>query len=133
MNTDVKKPDQFGVFLDTYLQELIATPDDEVLEELDPAAVKAEAISMLDAARAEAGRRRLAVAKKGFTDTRLAGQSVSVSAIEARAFLRQAANDSRYTLAARELNEISDAEAIRLYEQLKRLENESNDDGNDLL
>lgn len=71
MNTEVKKPDPFDAFLDFYLQEPIAMPDEDVLAGLDPAVIKTEAISMFDAARAEAGRRRLVVArnesrKRGF-------------------------------------------------------------------
>ena len=46
----------------------------------------------------------------------------NVSVADARAFLRIAANDSRYTLAARELGEMSDEDVIRLYQQLLQLQ-----------
>lgn len=45
----------------------------------------------------------------------------SVSAAEARAFLRAAANDPLLTLAARKLEELTDDEAIRMYLQLHQV------------
>jgi len=51
-----------------------------------------------------------------------------VSAAEARRFIEEAQNDSRYTLAARKLVEMSDEEVLRLYSQMKRLEDQEKAD-----
>jgi hypothetical protein len=51
-----------------------------------------------------------------------------VTAQAARRFLAQVANDGRYTMAARELKELSDDEVLRRYAKLKRLESEQSRD-----
>lgn len=102
-------------------------PDEQVLEGKDVAQLQAGAQALLTSARAEAGRRRLAAAKAGAQalQNRPSSSNVQVlevSAAEARRFIGVAQNDSRYTLAARKLGEMSDEEVLRLYSQMKRLE-----------
>jgi hypothetical protein len=121
------KPSNFSNFVDVLTQELIDMPDEQVLEGRDVAQLQADGQALLKSARAEAGRRRLAAAKAGVGDLRKQASSPSVqvsavSAAEARRFIAEAQNDSRYTLAARKLGEMSDEEVLRLYSQMKRLE-----------
>lgn len=129
MNT--KPTNEFDNFIDALVDELIATPDDQILERLDPAAVQAKGLDLLRAAKTKVSRSRLTAAKVGYTA--LKSKSVvapqSVSPDEARRFIAQAANDTRFTLAARSLGELSDEEAIALYSKLKHLE--SSEDGDD--
>ncbi|GIK70935.1 MAG: hypothetical protein BroJett020_22300 [Bacteroidota bacterium] len=125
MTSTTEKPDELDVLLDSYLGELMEMSEEEVLDGDDPATIKALGLQLLDAAKVEAGRQRLLVAKeklasrKAVSDTKPAP---SISAQEAKAYIRRASNDPRFTLAARGLDEMSDEDALRLYEQLHRLE-----------
>lgn len=127
----IKATDEFRNFLGTLINELIKMPDEQVLDDIDPSTVQAEGVRLLQAAKVEAGKARLAAAKAGRAagQTRTVAQVVSVTPEEARQFIAQAANDRRYTLAARSLNDMPDDEALRLYIQLKSLE--SDPDGTD--
>ncbi|MBL0726620.1 hypothetical protein [Piscinibacter sp. HJYY11] len=128
--TATPKPDPMDVLMDTYLAELTEMSDEAVLDGKDPDSVLAAGVQLLDGARAEAGRRRLAAARQKLqakTETPSGAQLEShISAFDARAALRQAAatNDGRYTLAARQLDEMADEDVIRAYRQLRRLESE---------
>jgi len=130
MSADNKRS-SFESFLESYLRELMATPDEEVLAGADRKAVREEALELLKSARAEAGRRRIAAAKKKFATLKRLPEVPVVSAAEARVFLRQVANDPRYTLAARELGEMSDDDVVQLYIQLKQLEAISKETGDE--
>jgi hypothetical protein len=115
---------EFENFIDTVVDELIAMPDDKVLEGIDPAAVQEMGLRLLQGAKSQAGRARLAAAKAGVAAarTRSVAASAAVTPEEARRFIAQAANDGRYTLAARSLGDLPDDEALRLYNKLKALE-----------
>jgi hypothetical protein len=119
-----KPTNEFENFIDALVDELIAMPDDQVLEGLDPASVQADGLRLLQAAKAEAGRARLTAAKAGFAAQkgRPATGVAEVSPEDARRFIAQATNDGRYTLAARSLGELSDDEVLNLYRKLKALE-----------
>jgi hypothetical protein len=125
MTSITEKPDEFDVLLDSYLGELMEMSDDEILEGDDPATMKVQGLQLLDAAKTKAGRQRLLLAKeklasrKGVSNTKPAP---AISAQEAKAYIRRASNDPRFTMAARGLDEMSDEDALRLYEQLHRLE-----------
>lgn len=130
------KPSNFNNFVDVLTQELIDMPDEQVLEGKDVALLQASAQALLTSARTEAGRRRLAAAKAGAHALQSRpspsnAQVLGVSATEARRFIAEAQNDSRYTLAARKLGEMSDEEVLRLYSQMKRLEDASNEGRDD--
>jgi len=121
------KPSNFNNFMDALTQELIDMPDEQVLEGRDVRELQAGGQALLRSARAEAGKRRLAAAKAGVSALRNKPdtsnvQVLAVSAAEARRFIAEAQNESRYTLAARKLGEMSDDEVLRLYSQMKRLE-----------
>jgi hypothetical protein len=124
MSSPTEKLEPFDVLLDTYLDELMATPDEEILDGDDPAIVKAAGIEMLEAAKARAGRLRLAAARERMAAQRKNSKEAlpSLGSIEeARAFLRTASNDPKFTLAARGLDEMSDDDILRLYQQYVRL------------
>jgi hypothetical protein len=127
------KSDELAMFLQTHLEELLNMSDDDILEGKDPKAIKSDGLAMLKAAKAEAGRRRMAAARAGIARNKASpiqkGPQVSVA--EARSFLEAAMNDDRYTLAARSLGEMSDEDILRLYHQLYQLktENETLDSG----
>lgn len=135
--TATSKPDPMEILMDTYLAEMLEMTDEQVLGGKDPAAVQANGLQLLDAAKAEAGRRRLAAArlklqaKKGTHDDSGRAATVQITADEARAALRRvaAANDGRYTLATRQLDEMADEDVIRAYLQLQQLENASKPSG----
>lgn len=132
MNTPAPKPDAFDKLLDTYVEELKAMSDEQAFDGADPAAMEQEGQAMLQRSREAAGRRRLAAAREKVAQQRTSstGQSAApaVTAQEARRFLEQAANDKRFTMAARELKELSDDEVLRRYAKLKRLESEQSRD-----
>lgn len=123
----MNKPSYFENFVDALTAELIAMPDEQILEGMDVAGTKTRAEALLKAARVAAGKRRLAAARAGVQEVRTRSgetsiQMGSVSVDEAKRFVAQAQNDSRYTLAARKLGEMPDDEVLRLYWQIKRLE-----------
>jgi hypothetical protein len=124
MTAPQKPQDDVEVLLDTFLAELMDMTDAQVLDGLDPAAVQSKGLAMLSQAKQEAGRRRLATAKAkvmlAHAEARPEDTS-SISAAEARAFLREAINSGSYTLAARGLDEMSDDDAIRIYRNILRL------------
>lgn len=121
----ISKPkSEFENFIDALTDELIATPDDQVLEGLDPVTVQANGLRLLQTAKTKAGRARLAAAKAGYANLKEqpSTEAAVVSAEEARKFIARAANDGRYTLAARSLGELSDDEVLNLYRKLKLVE-----------
>lgn len=121
----MKSTDEFQTFLDSFVTELIAMPDDLVLEDKNPEEVRARGLRLLDAAKKEAGRRRMVAAKAQLQTRRgqhVAQDSERLDIAQARHFLMQAQNDPRFTLAARKLGELSDEEVLRLYRQVKSLQ-----------
>lgn len=117
--------DEFQNFLDTFVAELITMPDEQILEGKNPAEVRARGLRLLEAAKREAGRRRMGAAKAQLQARRsqpAAEHSEQLDIAQARQFLSQAQNDSRFTLAARKLGELSDEEVLRLYRQVKALQ-----------
>lgn len=117
---------EFDTLLDTLVDELIEMSDEEVLEGLNPVAVQNEGLRLLNAAKADAGRLRLAEAKANYAALKeqpdLAAFEVSVE--EARRFFVAAKNDGRFTLAARNLGELSEDEVLNLYRKIKSLQSE---------
>ena len=117
----------FDNFMDAMVDELIAMTDEEVLDGADSEAEKAAGLELLAAAKMRAGQRRLAAAKVGAASFKKQYDSADqpeVSMDEVRRYITQASNDSRYTLAARSLSQISDEEALRIYRQLKAVESD---------
>lgn len=132
MNITTQKPTPSDLFLDALTDELIAMPDEQVLDGANAVAIQARGLDRLNKAKAEAGRRRLAAAKVRAAAARSQKApefAVQVSINVARRYIESAANDNRYTLAARNLNEMSDEGVLRLYAQMKYLESQSDDSG----
>src|SRR5687768_2097811 len=97
--------------LDVFLEELLSMTDQEALDGEDPAAVQARGLAILSRAKQEVARNRLASAKSGLTIAKAQqhrSANEGMSGAEAKAFLREAANSGKYTLAARQLEEMSD-------------------------
>lgn len=114
---------QLDSLIDAYLKDLLELPDDVFLDDSAKSSVFDELVKN---ATAEAGKRRLAQAKRDLASrARVADLKQPVDLAEARRYLAEAANDSRITLAARELREVPDDEICRLYLQLKQLEAEA--------
>ncbi|RYD72535.1 MAG: hypothetical protein EOP84_23005 [Verrucomicrobiaceae bacterium] len=128
MTKPMKSADEFQTFLDSFVTELIAMPDDQILDAKNPEEVRARGLRLLEAAKKEAGRRRMAAAKAQLQARKgqpAAQDSEKLDIAQARQFLMQAQNDPRFTLAARKLGELSDEEVIRLYRQVKSLHENS--------
>lgn len=124
--TEQHKPqDELHVLLDALLAELMGMSDEQVLDGEVPAVVQARGLALLSAAKQAAAKRRLVGAKAGLAmaraDTRAASDK-PVSVAQAKAFLREAANAGRYTMAARQLDELSDQAALALYSKFVRLD-----------
>ncbi len=120
------KQSNFTKFVDALTDELLAMPDEQLLEGVNVSDVDARAQACLQAAKAEAGKRRLAVAKVGVAANKAEHSSTAPSGVlipvqDARRFIAAVKNDSRYTLAARNLVEMSDDEILRLYCQMMQL------------
>ncbi len=122
----------YELFLNTYLLELMELSDSELLDSVDAEAEKAIGLQLLTAAKVEAGRRRMARARAAIaqleTDENTAPPAVTAD--EARRFLRSAVNDPRFTLAARQLDELSDEDVLRVYSQIQQLQSASSKDSN---
>ncbi|TAM25714.1 MAG: hypothetical protein EPN62_03360 [Candidimonas sp.] len=127
MTSPPKKPDIQDTLLDAHFAELTEMTDEEILDGEDPEKIRAEGLQLLQKARVEAGRRRLAKAKVSLE----AAKAVSMPAVadatpmEALRYLEQAANNPLFTMAARSLSEMSDEDILRRYRQLRRLEQEA--------
>lgn len=117
-------------FFESYFHELRAMSDDDVLDGEAAQTVKARALDRLKAAKAEAGRRRLAMARANMRGTEPSRPTnhESVTPAAARTYVARAANDARYTMAARKLDEMTDEDVLRLYRQLRMLESDSEAD-----
>lgn len=121
----MKSTDEFETFLATFVEELIAMPDEHVLEGSNPDDVRAHGLGLLEQARKDVGRRRMAAAKAQLQARRSQPAAKAVEKVDialARQTLAQAQNDPRFTLAARKLGELSDDEVLNLYRQIKSLQ-----------
>jgi len=124
MTAPEKPQDDLAILLDAFLGELTAMTDQQVLDGEDSAAVQAKGLAMLSIAKQEAARRRLGTAKASLAMARAdanLGEDKPVTGEQAKAVLREAANSDKYTLAARQLDELSDEAALGLYRKLIRL------------
>lgn len=127
MTDTTHKQDELRKFFQTQLEELLDMSDEEILEGSDPEVLKLEGMAMIAAAKAKIGGRRMAAAKAAMA-LKKASPSPTIGTInidEARAYLQAAANDSRITIAARSLGEMSDADIVRMYNQLKKLQQDT--------
>ena len=124
MTAPQKPQDDLSVLLDALLEDLLGMTEEQVLDGENPAVVQTRGLALLSAAKQEAAKHRLAIAKAGLALTRASPQTLgsrALNAAEAKAFLREAANAGKYTMAARQLEELSDQAALALYEKFVRL------------
>jgi hypothetical protein len=129
MNT--RKLDPYGQFLDSYLKELIATPDAEILASEKELTVSDFGEKLLARATLKAARHRLSQARAGVEAQKqhwFRGLASATTPAAARALLAKYARDPRLTLAARNLDELSDEDAVRLSTQLAHLLGADEDD-----
>lgn len=110
-------------FIDAYLEDLQSQTDEDLLGGAQAQAEDhARFTRILEAAKREAGKRRLTAARAALNARAAPSAAVEpVDLVEARRFIAEAANDARITLAARELDEMPDEDVERLYRQLKEL------------
>lgn len=116
-------------FLDALVEELRTMSDTDALEGENAEELVKLGESLLKRARDEAGKLRMAEAKRKLSvvsKTRIAGARPSVA--EAKRYLQ---SHSHLTLAARGLNELSDEDVLDLFSQAKSLEEASDNDPED--
>ncbi len=130
MNHPTKPNNEFLMFVGTLRDELMSMSDEDVLASSDIEQLRARRTRMLQDAKKEAGRRRLAAAKAKVQSSKAGTAAVErIDPTEARRYIARAANDNRYTLVARQLGEgLSDEEAVRLYHQIRALEQGQSED-----
>ncbi len=130
MNQQISPNNEFLVFVRALRDELMSMSDVDVLASSDLEQLRTRRTRMLQDAKKEAGRRRLATAKAKVKSSNAAKAAVErIDPTEARRYIARAANDKRYTLVARQLGEgLSDEEAVRLYHQIRSLEQGQSED-----
>ncbi|MEM5299096.1 hypothetical protein VSR82_32850 [Burkholderia sp. JPY481] len=118
------KGEPFDHLSDALERELLGMSDEDVLEGRDGEAAKKNGLKLLKAAKSAAGKQRLAAARESMSAGRTLGLTGrhDVKLDEIKAYIRQASNDGQYTLAARNLDEMTESDLRRIYAQLKRLE-----------
>jgi hypothetical protein len=115
--------DRVSKLLDSFFEELQAMPDKDVLAGESPQAVRARAADRLARATQEAGRRRMSAARIQAVYVNKA-PAKPVSLQDARDYIARVIEDRNYTLAARQLEEMPESEILRLYEQLRELDDD---------
>ncbi|MBK7285298.1 hypothetical protein [Thauera aminoaromatica] len=130
MNHSTRPNNEFLMFVRALRDELMSMSDEDVLASSDLEQLRARRARMLQDAKKEAGRRRLAAAKARLQSSKAGTAAVErIDPTEARQYIARAANDERYTLVARQLGEgLSDEEAVRLYRQMRSLEQGQSED-----
>ena len=116
--------EQLNQLLEACFQELQEMPDKDVLAGEPVSAVRNRALARIGNAIQEAGRRRMAAGQTEARGRAVASASLQreVSLSDARAYISCVANDARYTLAARKLEDMNEEEVFQLYEQIRELE-----------
>jgi ElaB/YqjD/DUF883 family membrane-anchored ribosome-binding protein len=121
MSTKSRYEIQLDQLLEAWFEELQKMPAAEVLAGESPDAVRSRAEARLARATVEAGRRRM-VAARARAAVERTRSPIAVSIEEARAYIARILQNTHYTLAARQLEEMPEEEILRLYEQLRELE-----------
>jgi hypothetical protein len=130
MNEKSRDEEMLRQLLEAFVEELQAMPDVDVLAGESAADIRARATERLARATEDAGRRRMAAARGNVIPLRPA-KPRTVSVPEARDYIARVAQDGNYTLAARQLEEMPEAEVLRLYEQLRELEDQNSSPDDD--
>jgi hypothetical protein len=107
-------------FLDALVEELRSMSDTDALEGENPEELLKFGERMLQGAKEDAGKRRLANAKKRMAVVAERPTPAAVASVtDMRRYLQGLSN---LTLAARQLDELSDEDVQRIYNQVKDLE-----------
>jgi hypothetical protein len=116
-------------FLDALVEELQTMSDTEALEGEDAEGLVKLGERLLKQAREGAGKRRMTEAKRKLsTSSERRPLAAHPSVAEARRYLE---SRPELTLAARNLNELSDADVLDLFSQVKSLEEAAGTDAED--
>jgi hypothetical protein len=107
-------------FLDALVEELRSMSDTDALEGENPEELLKFGERMLQGAKEDAGKRRLANAKKRMAV--VAARPTPAAAASVTDMRRYLQGLSNLTLAARQLDELSDEDVQRIYNQVKDLE-----------
>lgn len=130
MTTQSKDPrEQLTLIAELLIEDLFNTPDEEILKAAaqDSSLVQAGTNAKKSYAKAiqSIGVKRLEVARAEMklANTKAPANVTNIDAVSAHKIIAKlsAANDASFTLAARKLNNISDAEAIELVKELMEL------------
>lgn len=124
MSTKSRYEIQLDQLLEACFDELRQMPDSEVLAGEPAGEVRARAEARLARATQEAGRRRL-IAARAEAALERSRTPIAVSIQEARDYIGRIIRNTNYTLAARQLEEMSEDEVLRLYDQLRELEEQN--------
>ena len=129
MNRKERDFERDDEFMRTLAHELSDMPDSLVMDGEDANQLLRTGASLLVSVTAEAGRRRLARAREKLAVVKdvQPSDAPAVSANDARARLRELSNSNVFTLAARELSDISDEDVLRLYQQVRDLMSDTKD------
>jgi|ERR1700733_4620449 len=123
--------EQLNALWDAVLEDLNSMSERDALDGEDPAQISVRSRKRLERVVVEAGRRRMAAAKHTLNClARVSPSTYRVPSLpEAREYITKIIRNSRYTLAARQLEELSEEEILRLYRQLQELEAENSKSG----
>lgn len=114
--------ERLQAFIDAYLESLQQQSEEELLGAPQAqAAERSRFAKIVQAAKLEAGKRRLKAARRTLNQRSTEPGDEPIDVAEARRFIADAVNDPRFTLAARDLKEMSDEDVERIYRQLKDL------------
>jgi hypothetical protein len=123
MASTTKNDEALMLLWAAHFAELNDMTEADIMEGVDLPKLRTDQALLLASVKAEASRRRLDAAKqersKGMANS--LHMDLTVSVVEARAFLKQSANDPRITMAARELDDMSDDTVMRMYARLQGL------------
>ncbi len=120
MASNTKDDEALELLWAAHFNELKDMSDADILEGTDLPKLLTDRIQMMANVKTEVGRRRLASAKEQMINVKdESGEVPPVSVEEARAFLREAANDPRITMAARAFDEMTDDVVLRTYARVK--------------
>ena len=123
--SDTKSNDmqRLQAFIDAYLESLQRLPDEEVLSGNQSQLADATRFDVIvRRAKQAAGRRRLQGARRALDERSVRSAcEETMDLAEARRFIAEAVNDGRFTLAARDLNNMSDEDVVRIYRQMRDL------------
>jgi hypothetical protein len=131
MNTKDDQRTDYEKFLSSYAEDLMEMSDEDILDGVPEADKKKEWLAIVDSAAKTVAKQRLKRAKTelNLIQTSSIATSPTMSPIEARKVIQHAANDVRFTLAARGLEEMSDQDAVLMAQHVLHLRSQESGEG----